>query len=295
MDPRSTKFDENRPHLHDVAYRMLGSAAEADDAVQEAWLRFDRADLAEVQNVSGWLTTVTARVCLDMLRARKSREALPAKLPAAATTPDPARDAMLADSVAHALLVVLDTLSPAERVAFVLHDMFDLSFEDIGRVLDRSEAATRQLASRARRRVQRRDTDPEAGRAARGVVDAFLAAAREGDFDALIAVLHPDVVVRADALAVRTAMANKKWSIEHPLDHETRGAHAVASLFKGRAGAAVPALVDGEAGAAWIVKGHVRSAFIFAIENGQVVDLELVMEPDALAELEIHQLRSPGT
>src|SRR5262245_5067662 len=186
MDPAwlATQFEEHRTHLRLVAYRMLGTTAEAEDAVQETWLRLSHADAAAVDNLRGWLRTVTARVCLDMLRARKVRQSVHTDPIAASAPPDPAHETVLADSVAAALLIVLETLSPAERVAFVLHDMFDLPFDEIGRVLDRSEGATRQLASRARRRVQRKD-QPVEQRAGRQVVDAFLAASRAGDFAAL--------------------------------------------------------------------------------------------------------------
>src|SRR5205809_934269 len=202
------RFEANRPHLRAVAYRMLGSVAEADDAVQEAWLRFDRSDTSAVANLGGWLTTVVARVCLDMLRARKSRgeEPLTPAGPAVDRQPsqsDPEEEVLLADSVGLALLVVLETLAPAERLAFVLHDMFDLSFEEIAPIVDRSPDAARQLASRARRRVQGAGTVPDADPTRqREMVDAFLAASRGGDFDALLALLDPDVVVRADPAAV---------------------------------------------------------------------------------------------
>jgi len=273
------QFEDKRAHLREVAYRMLGSTGEAEDAVQETWLRLSRSDAAAVDNLGGWLTTVTARVCLDVLRARKVRQA-----PAHAvegTTPDPARETLMADSVGAALLVVLETLTPAERVAFVLHDMFDLPFDEIGRVLDRSEAATRQLASRARRRVQRRDAAAD-GRAARQVVDAFLLASREGDFEALLAVLDPAVVVRADELAVRTAAANK-----FPLERELHGADAVAGVFNGRARGALRAMIDGEPGAVWAVHGTTRSAFVFTLAGDKIVAIDLVMEPDTLGEMDV--------
>jgi RNA polymerase sigma-70 factor (ECF subfamily) len=286
------QFEHHRDHLRNVAYRMLGTTGEAEDAVQEAWVRLSRADAAAVENLGGWLTTVTARVCLDVLRSRKVRQAA-SEVPAPADEHrDPARDMLLADSIGSALLVVLETLAPAERVAFVLHDMFDLPFDEIARVLDRSEAATRQLASRARRRIQRRDAaDANAGHAAREVVDAFLAASRAGDFDALLAVLDPAVVLRADDVAVRVAAANRKWSSDAPeLAREARGAQAVATTFKGRAGGASRATIDGEPGAVWVAKGHVRSAVVFTIANGRVAAIDLVMEPAALAELDVELL-----
>src|ERR671936_1050559 len=208
MDERqwlAEQFETHRPHLRAVAYRMLGSASEADDAVQEAWLRLSRADAGEIENLGGWLTTVVARVCLNLLQSRKARreEPLEAHLPEETATrqdgPDPEQQALLADSVGLALLVVLDTLAPAERLAFVLHDMFDVPFEEIGPIVGRSPVAARQLASRARRRVQGAAVVPDAGLSSqRAVVDAFLAAAREGDLEGLLAVLDPDVVLRAD-------------------------------------------------------------------------------------------------
>lgn len=199
---------------------------------------------------------------------------------------DPASELQLAESVSSALLVVLETLAPVERVAFVLHDMFDLPFDEIARILDRSEPATRQLASRARRRIQRRERGPESGRPDRDVVDAFLAASRAGDLDALVAVLDPDVVVRADEVALRTAAANRKRGA-FALEREIRGAPAVAATFKGSARGAVAATIDGEPGAAWVVRDKVRAAFVFALEHDRVAELDVVMDPDALAELDI--------
>src|SRR5213078_284516 len=202
------RFEQNRPHLRSVAYRMLGSLGEAEDAVQEAWLRLSRSDDAAIANLGGWLTTVVARICLDMLRTRRARREdavggwLPEPIVAADDAAGPEQEALLADSVGLALLVVLDTLSPAERLAFVLHDMFAMPFEEIAPIVDRSVAATRQLASRARRRVQGAAPSPDRDLAEqRRVVDAFLAAARAGDFDALIEVLDPDVVFRIDTRA----------------------------------------------------------------------------------------------
>jgi RNA polymerase sigma factor (sigma-70 family) len=276
------QFEDKRAHLREVAYRMLGSTGEAEDAVQETWLRLSRSDTAAVENLGGWLTTVTARVCLDILRARKVRQA-PAPVVDSAT-PDSARETLMADSVGAALLVVLETLTPAERVAFVLHDLFDLPFDEIGRVLDRSEAATRQLASRARRRVQRRDASVD-GLAARHVVDAFLLASREGDFEALLAVLDPKVVVRADELAVRTAAVNR-----FPIERELHGADAVASVFKGRARGVLRATIEGEPGAVWAVHGTTRSAFVFTLAGDKIVAIDLVMEPGALGRLDVEIL-----
>jgi RNA polymerase sigma-70 factor (ECF subfamily) len=286
------RFQENQAHLRRVAYRMLGSSSEAEDALQEAWIRLSRADTGSVENLGGWLTTVIARVCLDMLRARSSRseEALGASTMRAESGSNPESEVLLADSVGAALLVVLETLAPAERVAFVLHDLFDLSFEEIAAIVDRSPTAARQLASRARRRV-RGDAAPAAADLAkqREVVDAFLAASRGGKFDALLAVLDPNVVLRADELAVRTAAANRQAGAPD-IANEVRGAQAVAETFKGRARGARRALIDGMAGAAWAVGGQTRAAFLFTVERGKVVAIELVMEPERLGELELQLL-----
>ena len=290
------RFEENRSHLRAVAYRMLGSRGEADDAVQEAWLRLSRSDAGAVENLGGWLTTVVARVCLDMLRSRRSRreESLGGKLPEPTATraerSDPEGEVLLADSVGPAMLVVLETLSPAERVAFVLHDMFDLPFEEIAPIVGRSEAAARQLASRARRRVRGADRVPGADfTSQREVVDAFLAASRDGDFDALLAVLAPDVVLRADEVAVQAAAANRARGAP-ALAREIRGAHAVAETFKGRAQAARLALVDGAAGAVWAPGGRPRVAFVFTTRSGKIVEINLVMEPERLGELDVEVL-----
>jgi RNA polymerase sigma factor (sigma-70 family) len=277
------RFEGHRGHLRAVAYRMLGSASEADDAVQEAWLRLDRADTSDVQNLGGWLTTVVARVCLDMLRARRSRR----EEPHGAQPPeptlgdeggiDPEREALLADSIGPALLVVLDTLAPAERLAFVLHDMFAVPFDEIAAILGRSPDAAKMLASRARRRVQGAAAVPDTDLSRqRAVVDAFLAAARGGDFEALLAVLDPDVVVRADRAAVRAGASR-----------EVRGAAAVAGTFSGRARFTRPALVNGAAGAVWAPGGRPRVVFGFTITGGKVVGIELLADPERLRELDL--------
>jgi RNA polymerase sigma factor (sigma-70 family) len=272
------RFEEHRSHLRAVAYRMLGSAAEADDAVQETWLRLSRSGAGGVENLGGWLTTVVGRVSLDMLRARRSRredplgDRLPDELVSREGGGDPEREALLADAVGPALLVVLETLTPAERLAFVLHDLFAVPFEEIAAVLGRSEAAARQLASRARRRVQGAPATAAAdpGRQ-RAVVDAFLAAARDGDFDALVALLDPDVVLRADPAAVQAGAAA-----------EVRGAPAVAGTFSGRARFARPALVDGAAGAVWALGGRPRVVFAFTIAGGRITGIDLVADPERL-------------
>jgi RNA polymerase sigma-70 factor (ECF subfamily) len=286
-DWMAKQFEEHRARLRAVAYRMLGSTGEADDAVQEAWIRLVRADSGAVENLGGWLTTVTARVCLDMLRSRGSRREEPLEGPEpTATASHPDAELLLADSIGPALLEVLEKLAPAERVAIVLHDMFDLPFDEIAAIVGRSEPATRQLASRARRRVQGVSA-PEGDRAGRQrVVDAFLAASREGDLAALLSVLAPDVVLRADEVVLRTAAANR-WGEAPKLAGEMRGAATVAEAFKGRARGARPALLDGEAGAVWAVGGQTRAAFVFIVENGRVAAIELIMDPARLGELAV--------
>src|SRR5437899_1656966 len=247
---------------------MLGSTAEVDDAVQETWLRLSRSDTSAVENLGGWLTTVIARVCLDMLRARKSRreEPMGPHVPEPAADDTHGREAVMADSVGLALLVVLDTLDPAERLAFVLHDMFAVPFEEIAPIVGRSPAAARQLASRARRRVRGAQTKPDLARQ-RAVVDAFLAAARGGDFEGLLELLDPDVVCRADAAAAAIGA-----------DAEVRGADAVTKTFAGRARAAQPATVGGEPGLVWAQGGVARVAFAFKVARGKIVEIELIAD-----------------
>jgi RNA polymerase sigma-70 factor (ECF subfamily) len=275
-DPLGTQFEAHRAHLRAVAYRMLGSHAEADDAVQEAWLRVSRASTDGVVNLGGWLTTIVGRVCLNMLQSRKSRREEPLAEPhAPASRVDPEREAVLADSVGLALLVVLDTLAPAERLAFVLHDLFAMPYDEIAPIVDRTPAAARQLASRARRRVHGVDAAPDVTRQRR-VVDAFLAASRGGDFQALLSLLDPDIVLRADATTVRTGAAA-----------EVRGMDAVARTFSGRARGARAVLVDGEPGAVWAVGGTPRVVFTFTIAGDRIVAIEMHADPGLLAGLEI--------
>ena len=276
------RFEENRTHLRAVAYRMLGSLSEADDAVQESWVRLSRSDTSGVENLGGFLTTVVARVCLDMLRSRRSRREepldlhLPEPVVSGADGTDPEHQALLADSVGPALLVVLDTLAPAERLAFVLHDMFAVPFDQIAPIMGRSPAAARQLASRARRRVHGA-TVPDADLTRqRTVVDAFLAASRDGDFDALLALLDPDVVLRADHAAVQVGASK-----------EVHGAAAVAATFAGRARAARPALVNGVAGAVWAPGGRPRIVFDFTMSDGKIVAIELLADPERLRRLDL--------
>jgi RNA polymerase sigma factor (sigma-70 family) len=274
------RFEENRPHLRAVAYRVLGSASEADDAVQEAWLRFSRSGAGEVENLGGWLTTIVARVSLNMLQSRRLRREDPIDPgidQADAGGTDPEHEAVLADSVGLALLVVLDTLTPAERLAFVLHDMFAMPFDEIAPIVERSPAAARQLASRARRRVQQADVPPEAeATRRREIVGAFLAASRGGDFDALLAMLDPDIVLRADAVAAQMGASS-----------EVRGAVAVAGTFSGRAAAARTALIDGIPGMMWAQGGQIRVVFDFIISGGKIVAIEMIADPEHLAQLDV--------
>jgi RNA polymerase sigma factor (sigma-70 family) len=274
------RFEENRPHLRAVAYRVLGSASEADDAVQEAWLRFSRSGAGEVENLGGWLTTIVARVSLNMLQSRRLRREDPIDPgidQADAGGTDPEHEAVLADSVGLALLVVLDTLTPAERLAFVLHDMFAMPFDEIAPIVERSPAAARQLASRARRRVQQADVPPEAeATRRREIVGAFLAASRGGDFDALLAMLDPDIVLRADAVAAQMGASS-----------EVRGAVAVAGTFSGRAAAARTALIDGIPGMMWAQGGQIRVVFDFIISGGKIVAIEMIADPERLAQLDV--------
>jgi RNA polymerase sigma-70 factor (ECF subfamily) len=276
------KFEANRAHLRAVAFRMLGSPAEVDDAVQETWLRLSRSDAGGIDNLGGWLTTVVARVCLDMLRSRKSRreEPIGPHLPEPAAHDDHEREADVADSVGAALLVVLETLNPAERLAFVLHDMFAVPFEEIAPIVGRTPAAARQLASRARRRVQGTPSTPDAdlGRQ-RQIVEAFLAASRGGDFEGLLAVLDPGVVFRADHAAQRLgALA------------EIRGAAAVAETFKGRAQAAKPALVDGALALAVIFGGRLRIVLRLTITGERIAGVEAVADAERIGEFDVEVL-----
>ena len=271
------RFEAHRPRLHAVAHRMLGSAAEADDAVQEAWLRLSRSDTSGVENMAGWLTTIVARVCLDLLRYRRSRREEPVgeHVPELTSDADPEQQALMADSVGLALLVVLDTLTPTERLAFVLHDMFDVPFDQIAPVIERSPAATRQLASRARRRVRAAGPNPGSDPARqREVVSAFLAAARGGDFAALVALLDPDVTLRTDPDGVRLGAPP-----------EILGAHAVATVFTDYAGGVQPALVGGLAGAVWAPGGRTRVAYVFTVADGTITAINRVASLDWLREL----------
>lgn len=274
------EFEANRTHLRAVAYRMLGSHSEAEDAVQEAWLRLRRSDTHDIGNLGGWLTTVVARICLDMLRSRKSRreESLetPAHLAIADAGSDPERDAAFADSVGIALLVVLQTLTPSERVAFVLHDMFDLPFDEIAPIIGRSSAAARQLASRARRRVQGVPEAPEADFARkRNIARAFLTASRDGDLQALLAVLAPEVAFRPDMVAIRLGDVG-----------EMNGAPIVAEMFKGRAQGAKLALVDGELGAVVYIQGQLRIVLSLTFDGDKISVIDAIADLDHIGRLD---------
>jgi RNA polymerase sigma-70 factor, ECF subfamily len=277
------QFEAHRPHLRGVAYRMLGSQSEADDAVQEAWLRLSRSGTTGVENLGGWLTTVVARVCLDMLRSRKSRheESLEAQAsqPAAIreSRPDSGNETLLADSVGLAMLVVLETLAPVERVAFVLHDMFDIPFDEIASIVGRSPTAARQLASRARRRIRGRTQVHQIDLVRqREIVDAFLAASRGGDLQALVSLLDPDVVARADSVAVRRGATP-----------EVRGSEAVARAVKGRALAARPALVNGSAGIVVAPRGKLLFVICLKFKQGKIAEFDVIAAPERLRKLDL--------
>ncbi|GIG58068.1 DNA-directed RNA polymerase sigma-70 factor [Longispora fulva] len=280
------RFEEHRTRLRAVAYRMLGSVSEAEDAVQEAWLRLNRADTSDVENLAGWLTTVVARVCLNVLRSREQRREdplevhMPDPIISREDGVDPEQEALLADAVGLALLVVLETLAPAERLAFVLHDMFAVPFEDIATMIEKTPAATRQLASRARRRVQGQAPapDPDLSRQ-RVVVDAFFGAARNGDFEALVAVLDPDVVLRSDGGAARA---------QHTVVYA--GARTVASqavTFSRLVPFVRPALVNGAAGVVVATEGRTLSVMAFTVLDGRIVNIDVLVDPERLAGLDL--------
>src|SRR5512133_292622 len=276
------RFEEHRPHLRTVAYRMLGSANDAEDAVQEAWIRLSRYDSNAVENLGGWLTTVVARIALDMLRSRTSRREEPvSEVPAepahnGTSDTQPEEAIMIADSLGPAMLVILETLSPAERIAFVLHDMFAVPFDEIGPIVGRSPAAARQLASRARHRVQGADPAGAVDRSrARRTVEAFLSASRDGDFGALLTLLDPEVVLTADADAVRVGAS------------EVRGSQAVAETFAGRARAARLALINGQPGLVWAPGGKAQMVFGFTVEEDKITAIQLLANSATLDDLDI--------
>jgi len=283
MDERdwlAERFEAHRTRMRAMAYRMLGSLSEADDAVQEAWLRLSRAEMSDVENLGGYLTTVVARVCLNMLHARTSRRQeplgghMPQPIVSRADALDPEHEALLADSVGLALLIVLDRLAPAERLAFVLHDIFEVPFAEIAKVVGRSSTAARQLASRARRVREAATSSVVDLRCQREVVEAFLAASRGGDFDALVALLDPDIVLQADRAAVRAGTSR-----------EVRGATAVAKQFSGRIHFAQKALVNGGVGLVWALSARPRAVFGFTIAGAKIVAIDLVGDPEHLRQL----------
>ena len=286
MDVRD--FEEHRPRLRAVAYRMLGSTSESEDAVQEAWLRLDRAGDEDIENLGGWLTTVVARICLNLLRSREQRRLdvrLPDPIVSHESGVDPEHQAVLADAVGLALQVVLETLSPAERLAFVLHDMFAVPFEEIAPMLDRSPAAARQLASRARRRVQDRPSAPDPDLAQqRRAVNAFFAAARDGDFDALVAVLDPDVVLRADGGATRA-----RQTVEIHGSREVAGQAVLATRL---APFVRPALINGTAGAVVVTGRQVQSIMAFTVIHGRIAAIDVLLDPDRLAAVDLTALKT---
>jgi RNA polymerase sigma-70 factor (ECF subfamily) len=271
------RFEEQRARLTAVAYRMLGSTAEADDAVQETWLRLSRSEAGAIDNLAGWLTTVTSRVCLNVLQARRAHPEVPLDTrPEAAGGPDPEDELLLADSIGLALLIVLDALTPAERVAFVLHDMFAVPYEDIAPIVGRSTEAARQLASRGRRRVRREDAGHDADHVEQArLVDAFLAAARNADFTALLALLDPDVVLHADAAAVQLGAAP-----------ETRGAEPVAEWCRYARGAKA-GLLGGVPVAVWLPGGTPRVIYRFAVRDERIVAIDLIADPERIGQLEL--------
>jgi RNA polymerase sigma factor (sigma-70 family) len=286
-DCLAQQFEANRTHLRAVAYRMLGSVSEADDAVQESWLRLNRSETAEIENLGGWLTTVVARVCLDMLRARKARREepfgphVPEPIVSRADGVDPEHEALLADSVGLALIVVLETLDPAERLGFVLHDMFAVPFEEIAPIVGRSPAAARKLASRARRRVRGATPAPDAdlGRQ-REVVDAFLAAARAGDFEALVELLDPDIVLRVDRGVLPAGASREIRGAQAVAEQARTGARAVARFAR-------PALVNGAAGLVVAPRGRPIAVAGFTVAHGRIAEIDVLADPARLRQLDL--------
>lgn len=295
QDLLALRFEEHRPHLRAVAYRMLGSLGEAEDAVQEAWLRLSRTDVSDVENLGGWLTTVVARLCLNGLRSRETRreDSLEARSDRAPRMPDPVLgregvvdpedEVLLADAVGLALLVVLESLAPDERLAFVLYDMFSVPYEDIALMLDKTQTATRQLASRARRRVRGRAPvpDPDLSRQ-REAVSAFFSATRDGDFDALVALLHPDVVLRSDGGVARARQTVVLTG--------ARTVGSQASLYRGLAPFVRPVLVNGAAGVLCVVEGRLVSVMAFAVSDGLIVAIDVIADPERLAAFDLAPL-----
>jgi RNA polymerase sigma factor (sigma-70 family) len=285
------QFEASRPRLQSVAYRILGSLTAAEDAVQETWIRLNRSDAESIDNLGGWLTTVVSRVCLGVLRSRRSRHEEPLET----DEPElelagPEEEAVLADTIGPALLVLLETLAPSERLALVLHDLFAVPFEDIAPIVGRSPGAARQLASRARRRVQGSgEVHPADRRRQQEVVEAFLAASRLGNFEALVSMLDPDAVLRADRAAVQSAAANSDRGAPL-LAPQVRGARAVAMALAGRATAAKVALIDGTPGAVWAPGGRPRAVFAFRVIGNTIAEIEIVTDPVVVAGLQVQLL-----
>jgi RNA polymerase sigma-70 factor (ECF subfamily) len=285
MQELADRFEAQRPRLRALAYRMLGSPSEAEDAVQETWIRLGRTDADAIEHFPSWLTTVLSRVCLNLLQARRARPEVPLDpaVPEPAAGPDPEHEALLADSLGIALLIVLETLSPAERVAFVLHDMFGVPFDDIAPILGRNGAATRQLASRARRRVQRQDAGSEVDRLRQAqLVDAFLAAARHGEFERLLTLLDPDVVLVADETAAGIGVAR-----------ELRGVEAVGAFARNARGA-TPALLGGAPALVWLVGGRPRVVYAFTVGDERITGIELIADSTRLDDLDLVVLDVDG-
>jgi RNA polymerase sigma factor (sigma-70 family) len=287
----TAQFEANRPRMQSLAYRMLGSLTEAEDAVQETWMRLNRSDPDSIDNLGGWLTTVVSRVCLGILRSRRTYH----EEPIVGDEPDPnvagpEEEALLAETLGPALLTVLETLGPSERLAFVLHDLFALPFEDIAPIVDRSPAAARQLASRARRRIQGID-ERRLGdrRRQQEIVEAFLAASRRGDLETLISLLDPEAVLRADRAAVRAATANRDRGAPL-LEPELRGGRTVAATLSGRAAAAQVALIEGTPGAVWAPGGRPRAIFAFRVIGDAIAEIEIVTEPAVVRALRVELL-----
>jgi len=285
------QFEANRQRLQSVAYRMLGSLTEAEDAVQETWVRLNRSDPACIDNLDGWLTTVVSRVCIGVLRSHRSRHEEP--MAGDESDPElagPEEETILAETMGPALLLVLDTLGPSERLAFVLHDLFGVPFDDIAAIVDRTPAAARQLASRARRRVQGSDVLHSGDRRRQQqIVEAFLAASRLGDFETLVSLLDPEAILRADRAAVKAATANRDRGAPL-LAPEVRGAAAVATVLSGRAAAAEMALIEGAPGAVWAPGGRPRAVFAFRVIGDAVTEIEIVTDPAVVRSLRIEML-----
>lgn len=288
----ASQFEADRARLQSVAYRMLGSLTQAEDAVQETWIRLDRSDPRSIENLGGWLTTVLSRVCLGVLRSRQAHpeEPIEESHEPEPASPGPEEEAILAETMGPALLLVLEALSPPERLAFVLHDLFGVPFEEIAPIVDRSPAAARQLASRARRRVQGGGAShPHDRRRQQEVVEAFLAASRRGDFEALVTLLDPDAVLRADRAAVKAATANRAKGAPL-LAPQVRGSRDVANSLVGRAQAAQLALIDGAPGAVWAPGGRPRAIFAFRVIGDTIAEIEIVTDPGTVAALSVQVL-----